>query len=353
MEYKIKYFSTYATVTEYHSANVIRPNVSYIEDSGDVYYHPYIKGFTGVILYEDTDNNLVKTTDILNAGDGYTAIGIEVIGDGFLAEDEPARYMSVKAMSVDSPNSGANTFSGIYFGGYSQDISDVLTSYTEVLNGSGKSSIYFTNDALYFSNNAYVVDTSKYKNVHGYGRYGILTANSSTTETYITLYDDYGFLNMSPGIYYGDSITDKYPLAGGALGDFTGRANTTAILSQCADGYLQSITNESSTGCFPAAALCNQYHTNATEAGSWYLGSAGEMAFITANIGQINYILYQLGLAGHVVISSIPSGKFLWTSTVYNANRAYYVYNKSARSGIGYGDRNAYDDYYVLAITCL
>lgn len=119
-----------------------------------------------------------------------------------------------------------------------------------------------------------------------------------------------GSVQISGVTTTGDRIT--------ALNDFTGRANTTAIINGSTSS---NVTNTEDY----AAGFCNRYsRTNANgnglTAGRWWFPSMGEMAMIWANFDKINYALSKISGASQLQSS------WYWCSTQYSATNAWYLY---------------------------
>lgn len=100
------------------------------------------------------------------------------------------------------------------------------------------------------------------------------------------------------------TTTDSYS---GAIKDFAGAANTAAIVKK------HNALDE-------AAASCNRYIFKNGKKG--YLMSVGEALAIQANIDTIGRLLVDIDTGNGNVMSS--SGDY-WTSTQYDASKAYYV----------------------------
>lgn len=100
------------------------------------------------------------------------------------------------------------------------------------------------------------------------------------------------------------TTTDSYS---GAIKDFAGAANTAAIVKK------HNALDE-------AAASCNRYIFKNGKKG--YLMSAGEALAIQANIDTIGRLLVDISPANGNVMAD--SG-YYWTSTQYDASKAYYV----------------------------
>lgn len=103
-----------------------------------------------------------------------------------------------------------------------------------------------------------------------------------------------------------------------AFADFTGKANTAAIIKA------STTTNITNTADY-APGFCNKYaRANANGkgllAGSWWLPSLAELALIWANFDKVNYALSKITGATQL------QKTWYWSSTQYSADRAWYFY---------------------------
>ena len=102
-----------------------------------------------------------------------------------------------------------------------------------------------------------------------------------------------------------------------AFSDFTGKANTAAIIKA------NTTTNITNTADY-APGFCNKYsRANANGkgllAGSWWLPSLAELALIWANFDKINYALSKITGATQL------QKTWYWSSTQYSADNAWYL----------------------------
>lgn len=111
------------------------------------------------------------------------------------------------------------------------------------------------------------------------------------------------------------TTTDSYS---GAIKDFAGAANTAAIVKK------HNALDE-------AAASCNRYIFKNGKKG--YLMSVGEALAIQANIDTIGRLLVDISPANGNVMAD--SG-YYWTSTQYDASKAYYVRMNNKYPGNSY-----------------
>ena len=102
-----------------------------------------------------------------------------------------------------------------------------------------------------------------------------------------------------------------------AFADFTGKANTDAIIKA------SSTTNITNTEAY-APGFCNKYsRANANGkgllAGKWWLPSLGELAMIWANFDKINYALSKINGATQL------QKTWYWSSTQGSADYAWFL----------------------------
>lgn len=100
-----------------------------------------------------------------------------------------------------------------------------------------------------------------------------------------------------------------------AFADFTGKANTAAIIKA------STTTNITNTADY-APGFCNKYaRANANNkgllAGSWWLPSLAELALIWANFDKVNYALSKITGATQL------QKTWYWSSTQYSADTAW------------------------------
>ena len=276
----IKKFENHAAY-EAAESGLILPNVSLCVSENEVHYNPIVpKPKLYDYLYEDLSYGAKDTTK--------TAIGVCVIPGGVLP-DGKARFMSLKGMTLTSPDEGgANT--QIYWGGYGSDVPS-LTNYTTVVTG----------------------DTT----AEGTSGYGYVPKNGS--------YSSYTPHIPSPIDYFSAYSSE------GATSDLDGKANTEKILAvdnaaSTAWQTAESITNDSSTATVhPAAQCCWRFNPGSTNQGDWYLPSIGELAFIMPNFNDLQTAISDVSGV------QLNGDCHYWSSTEYGANsvwtvRTYYGY---------------------------
>lgn len=113
-----------------------------------------------------------------------------------------------------------------------------------------------------------------------------------------------------------------------AFADFTGKANTAAIIKA------STTTNITNTADY-APGFCNKYsRANANGkgllAGTWWLPSLAELVLIWANFDKINYALSKISGATQL------QRTWYWSSTQRSADRAWLLYLSDGDMGAGY-----------------
>ena len=269
-----KFITNFDTTSEYNSAksNFDLPHVSLTKDDMMVHYHPLVAKLYDY-LYEDGSFGKKDATK--------TAIGVCVIPGGVLP-DGKARFMSLKGMTLTSPNEGgSDTY--IYWGGAGSDI-PTLTNFQTVVTGNTTAA--------------------------GTDGYGYVPKNGSYSST--------------PHIPSPIDYFSAYSSAG-ATSDLDGKANSEKILAvdnaaSTSWQTAESITNDGSTATVhPAAQCCWRFNPGSTNQGDWYLPSIGELAFIMPNFNDLQTAISDVsGVQLHV------SSRY-WSSTEYDASHAWFV----------------------------
>jgi hypothetical protein len=68
------------------------------------------------ILYSDANGNLSYTSEVLFTSENKTPIALCIAPPNFFGTGEPARWMSLKYMSLSTPDTGSVTESGFILG---------------------------------------------------------------------------------------------------------------------------------------------------------------------------------------------------------------------------------------------
>ena len=100
----------------------ISPYVYFITDgtieSNDIYINnfPFAQPKQFDILYSDPQGNLSYTSEILPAIQGKMPIALCIAPEGFFGTGEKARWMSLKYMNINSPDTGSTTIQNMIAG---------------------------------------------------------------------------------------------------------------------------------------------------------------------------------------------------------------------------------------------
>ena len=294
------YLKKFETQAAYEAAqsSLILPNVSLTVDNNTVHYNPLVaKAKLYDYLYEDGSFGKKDATK--------TAIGVCVIPGGVLP-DGKARFMSLKGMTLTSPNEGGSD-TNIYWGGKGSDI-PTLTNYNTVVTG----------------------DTT----AEGTSGYGFVPRNGSYSST--------------PHIPSPIDYFSAYSSAG-ATSDLDGKANTEKILAvdnaaSTAWQTAASITNDGSTATVhPAAQCCWRFNPGSTNQGDWYLPSIGELAFIMPNFNDLQTAIIEG--SGVQLLDYVT----YWSSTEYDESSAWSV--STYNGGVSNSGKNVFN--YVRAFLAL
>ena len=204
-------------------------------------------------------------------------IGVCVIGGGILP-DGKARFMSVKPMSLSTPDVGGESEEYMYWGGSGVDTS--LINYDKVVTG----------------------DTS----ASGSDGSGYIPKNGTYEDT----------PHIPSPIDYFAAYSDTTVTAANSLSDFDGKGNTKALtdLATAQSGWKtdETITNNGESGYYPAACTCWRFNPGNTVQGDWYLPAMGELGFVVINFDEINT---KINAASGVQLNV---GDNYWSSTEYS-----------------------------------
>lgn len=311
MKQYIKVFDSISAYTTFKSTeDFIKPNVSFCVKENQVFYTPYtspVNASVGDYLYSDITTGTSTTN-------GKTIIGVCVIPTGKLP-DGKARFISIKAMSCSTPETGTTSADCIYWGGY-YDV-DTLENFNKVIiKVSGTSTL----------------GTSNYGYLKLNGAYQNNSNNIPSPFTEFSLYKDTSVSEFN------------------ALSDFNGALNTAKILAVDDAGYPNwrtntNINNDSDDEySHPAARCCYMYHTEGTSKGDWYLPAIGELGFLAENRDVINTKIQAAGGEG-LYSANNNEYMYLWSSTECGSGSAYYL-NLGIGSVFSSGKDN---DSYVFA----
>lgn len=271
-----------------------KPTVQFCKLENEVHYNKYIPlpHYNVLdILYANAAGEKKVDSAILDTSLGYTPIGICVAKTGFFGENEPARFMSLKYMNCDTPETGSLTAQSIHWSDNNPDIPTI--------------------DNIQVTYN-------------GGSNWGYLTTPWQTKTS-----------NLIPSVFDANNEWNTSVLGTVnqyVVTDIDGKNKTNKILATATSQSTwmtdTSIINSRNAGYTPAACCCARYHTIGTEAGDWYLGAAGEMSMIATLRDDINNKLAQIAAVYSTdSISALTGDDYndYWSSTEYSSSYAYYL----------------------------
>ena len=268
----------------------------------------------------------------------YTPIGIIVIPASHM-DDGRARMMSTRWMSCDDPENGSLTQQTMVWG-TATDLSG-LTNYTQVPviaryddENYGGVTALTEPQAIYTANTSAFLpsDFPSWTGETNPEDEGTRWIRSKTQISTSGAFQAYNFYAPSP--YTSDGTSNPLYRAteysGGsinnALSYFDGRHQTDVILEiRGSKDYRSWKPTYNTSEDFPAASVCDMYHTVGTSQGDWYLPSQAEMGYIVARLNRISTSITKVN--GMQNISSYGS----WSSTEHSVSNARYTdfYNGS------------------------
>ena len=272
------------------------------------------------ILYVNSNGDKKVESNILNPSEGYIPIGLCIAGTNFFGKNEPARFMSLKYMSLETPNIGSLFSEKIIYG--NKDV---------CVNGEKQKVSKNGNEACFLKSISKPDWINPIGDIcHDRHRTKICTFIKNNSVFKLNL-RKLGNIN-------------KYVLT-----DIDGKNKTynlvnsaTEQLNWKTDNYLINIKE---MGYTPAACSCWRYHTLGTQQGDWYLGAAGEISMLAILKNEINNKLINISSKYSNCISGLIDG-FYWTST---ENHIYYTYRVSLGDGtVDFTTKN--NGRYVIAL---
>ena len=275
--------------------------------------------------------------------DRYTPIGVVVVpGIHDVYGDGSCGVMSLKEMNYYSPDSGSTSSRYMFWGVYGDDIS--LPNLNQVPTGNTSNGIptgqnpygYLPSDKL--SDTQCAHDTDAYYDDASYTPIPLLCL--TIPSPYLT--DG----SRNPGYYQTTSPSSS----SNALADFDGIGNSQVLwdlaTSQSDWKTASSITNDYSSGYYPAACCCWRYHTEGTSQGDWYLPACGELGYIIPRFNKINEAIDKMCTAyGSSVGVELNTNRTYWSSTEGSSGNVRCV---ATGSGMAASSSKA-SGYYVRA----
>lgn len=285
----MKYLKYLQTTNDFesfkNSENYVLPNVSYVVETEDVSFEPYVPPpptYAGDIVYKSNGKLNTINYEEWNSSLG-TPVGVVVVPSGF-APDDKARMLSLNWASKSSTSSTSESY--MKWGPTDTDTS--LTNHTKVPT----------------TDNAGSTTT-------GAAEYAYLPSNKFTgTTSYVDSTTKYnGSTPYIPSPYLGDKPNPAYytEISGynNALADFDGKGNTD-ILVGLGTGYT-------------AANAARNYKAAGAEEIEWYLPAAGELGYMLPRFNKIQAALTKVNAP------QLGGSSDYWSSSESSSVNAYYV----------------------------
>lgn len=300
----MKHFKKFSTIEEYNnfisSELFVKPNVSKIGKTLKYNKKVICKLFD--ILYANSNGEKKVDPDILDPSLGYVPIGICVAETNFFGANEKARFISLKYMSGDTPDTGGYSGWWLNWGNHNVNLEGM---------------------PLYFSNIA--KDYIDEQSIKVYG------SNSQADFECPSVIDNFGKWNLS-------ELGEKNQYA---LTDVDGKQHTEILLNYATaqENWRtdQTITKSGDPGYSPAACCCWRYHTLGTQQGDWYLPAAGEILMFAEKHDEFVAKLQLLKSQYNDYIANEFTYGYLWSSTALDNGGALRFVN-STISGKHRGD---------------
>ena len=291
----MKYLRLFSNNTDYQSfisgggGDFVLPNVSYVEGTNKVFYHPVLPPtYAGDIVYKSNGKLNTINYEEWNSSLG-TPVGVVVVPSGF-APDGKARMLSLQWASSSSTSS--TSASGMTWGVYGTDTT--LTNHTMVPTTDNAGS------------------TTTGSNSYGYLPSDKFTGPTSYVDS-TAKYNGATVYNMIPSPYLGDKPNPAYyaKISGynNALSDFDGKGNTDVLVALGAD--------------YVAANAARNYKAAGAEEIEWYLPAAGELGYMLPRFNKIQAALTKVNSP------QLDSSNGYWSSSEYSSNCAYYVFTNN------------------------
>ena len=371
-----KYLRTFPTYSDYLSADGQKPDLAYIEDSGrtvingsQVFYNVDGAKAGDILLeYNGTRKCFCSLGDWkieMALTGGYKPIGVVAI-PSWKTPDNTVRVMSLVNMSTSSPTTGTSaqeltsTLNPLW--GYTNSMSDVtyysgtgiypvieVTSLNKVNPASNNQSIggFAPSDCLNpevsksiggtFNSSNPIQDPWPVED----DPEPCYWSNRSYSYVYHSLYEYY------TGQFHDarKMIADPYVMleyfSGNpnfATSNLDGKGETSKIMAY---STTTTITNDATTGHYPAAECCNSFKTTTTAKGDWYLPTIGELVIMYARAGKINNTLRVLQETPNIAAVQIGTPDVYQE---YNTPDASATYGRRLLSSTQYGSSH----YHML-----
>lgn len=133
------------------------------------------------------------------------------------------------------------------------------------------------------------------------------------------------------GLAWGEYSTTAGDITSTDETELNGRANTDKVVA------IMPNTSGNTEAEYPIFYAVNQFYTNGTSAGDWYVPSKGELSLYYANYADINAKIEAIKNASSSIVNTI--NEYQWTSTEYeyNIKNAWYLSRNGSFGNISRG----------------
>lgn len=234
-----------------------KPNVVMCKGLQDIIYtsHEYYNFCD--ILYSDSNGNLSVSSEVLPVSEGKIPIALCIVPTYAFGLFEKARWISLKYMSLDTPDEGT-----VAAQGFKEEFS----------------SIYRTNYKV-------VANFKLTKDINGNNG---KTINDTSNINYNVIPTFFNELNR----WNKELIGDGY-----LLSDIIGYENTQIVKNNMIANNISYLTDDlrNSTDQYALGfKTCLRYNTLGTNQGDWYFGSIGEFLYLIENYTVVNEKIQQI-----------------------------------------------------------
>lgn len=142
------------------------------------------------------------------------------------------------------------------------------------------------------------------------------------------------------GLMWGPNSTTAGDITSTDQTALNGRANTDKAVAAMPN------TSGNTQAEYPIFYAVNQFYTNGTQAGDWYVPSKGELSLYQSNYADINAKITAIKNASSSIVNTVNDRQ--WNSTENSANYAWLLYNNGSWSS-----NNRSGDYGVRGVISL
>ena len=114
--------------------------------------------------------------------------------------------------------------------------------------------------------------------------------------------------------------------------ELNGRANTDKAVAAMPG------TSGNTQAEYPIFYAVNQFYTNGTSAGDWYVPSKGELSLYQSNYSDINTKIQAIKTASSSIVSTVNDGQ--WSSTEFSTGLAWNLYSSGGWTNLSRSSSN-------------